>query len=89
MNRKKKINRQGNYDLLRIISTIAVVLIHVNATVADSNNISLVGFNICSLINIITRFSVPCFVMLSGAFILNNEKNADYKHFYAKSFYKI
>lgn len=89
MNRKKKINRQSNFDLLRIISTIAVVLIHVNANVADSNNISLDGFNICSLINIITRFSVPCFVMLSGAFILNNEKNADYKHFYAKSFYKI
>lgn len=82
-------SRQSNYDLLRIISTISVVLIHVNATVANSNNISLVGFNICSLINIITRFSVPCFVMLSGAFILNNEKNADYKHFYAKSFYKI
>ena len=82
-------SRQSNFDLLRIISTISVVLIHVNATVADSNNISLVGFNICSLINIITRFSVPCFVMLSGAFILNNEKNADYKHFYAKSFYKI
>lgn len=82
-------SRQSNYDLLRIISTFAVVLIHVNATVADSNNISLVGFNICSLINIITRFSVPCFVMLSGAFILSNERNADYKHFYAKSFYKI
>lgn len=30
MNRKKKINRQSNYDLLRIISTFAVVLIHVN-----------------------------------------------------------
>ena len=89
MNRKKKINRQCNFDLLRIISTFAVVLIHVNANVADSNNISLVGFNICSLINIITRFSVPCFVMLSGAFILSNERNADYKHFYAKSFYKI
>lgn len=89
MNRKKKINRQSNFDLLRIISTFAVVLIHVNANVADSNNISLVGFNFCSLINIITRFSVPCFVMLSGAFILSNEKNADYKHFYAKSFYKI
>lgn len=82
-------SRQSNYDLLRIISTIAIVLIHVNATVADSNNISLVGFDICSLINIITRFSVPCFVMLSGAFILSNERNADYKHFYAKSFYKI
>lgn len=89
MNRKKKINRQSNFDLLRIISTFAVVLIHVNANVADSNNISFVGFNFCSLINIITRFSVPCFVMLSGAFILSNERNADYKHFYAKSFYKI
>lgn len=82
-------SRQSNYDLLRIISTFAVVLIHVNANVADSNNISFVGFNFCSLINIITRFSVPCFVMLSGAFILSNERNADYKHFYAKSFYKI
>ena len=82
-------SRQSNFDLLRIISTFAVVLIHVNANVADSNNISFVGFNFCSLINIITRFSVPCFVMLSGAFILSNEKNADYKHFYAKSFYKI
>lgn len=67
-------SRQSNFDLLRIISTISVVLIHVNATVANSNNISIVGFNICSLINIITRFSVPCFVMLSGAFILNNER---------------
>ena len=28
MNRKKKINRQSNFDLLRIISTISVVLIH-------------------------------------------------------------
>ena len=82
-------SRQSNFDLLRIISTFAVVLIHVNANVAASNNISLVGFNICSLIKIITRFSVPCFVMLSGAFILSNERNADYKHFYAKSFYKI
>lgn len=82
-------SRQSNFDLLRIISTLTVVAFHVSKNVADSNNISLVGFNICSLINIITRFSVPCFVMLSGAFILNNERNADYKHFYAKSFYKI
>lgn len=82
-------SRQSNYDLLRIISTLAVVAFHVSKNVDNDTNISLVGFNICSLINIITRFSVPCFVMLSGAFILNNERNADYKHFYAKSFYKI
>lgn len=82
-------SRQSNFDLLRIISTLTVVAFHVSKSVANDTNISLVGFNICGLINIITRFSVPCFVMLSGAFILNNERNADYKHFYAKSFYKI
>lgn len=82
-------SRQSNFDLLRIISTLTVVAFHVSKSVANDTNISLVGFNICSLINIITRFSVPCFVMLSGAFILNNERNVDYKHFYAKSFYKI
>lgn len=37
----------------------------------------------------IVAFCVPCFVMLSGAFILNNEKNAYYSNFYRKSFSKI
>lgn len=36
-----------------------------------------------------TRFSVPCFIMLSGAFVLHNEKTADYKYFFKKSFVKI
>lgn len=83
------INRQNNFDLLRILSTFAVIIIHANATIANDNNISLVGYNAQNLINVITRFSVPCFVMMSGAFILNDNKNADYKRFYAKSFYKI
>lgn len=43
----------------------------------------------CSLqiiiLNTLTRFAVPCFFMMSGAFILANEKNGDYKFFYQKS----
>lgn len=39
--------------------------------------------------NSISRFAVPCFIMLSGAFILDNKKNAEYKSFYTKSFAKI
>lgn len=42
-----------------------------------------------AMINIITRFSVPAFVMLSGAFVLQNEKNADMNIFYKKSLKKI
>ncbi len=82
-------DRQNNFDLLRILSTFAVILIHVNAYVASQENISLVGYNVQNFINVITRFSVPCFVMMSGAFILSNKKNENYKKFYAKSFYKI
>ena len=79
--------RENNYDLLRIISTFAVILIHVNAFYISkmtdyASNLYWIG----SAINIVTRFSVPCFVMLSGAFLLSNPKNKDYKTFYKKTF---
>ncbi len=41
------------------------------------------------LLNFIGAFAVPCFFMLSGAFILDNPKNADYRYFYKKAFKKI
>lgn len=82
--------REGNYDLLRIVCTIGVILIHVSAAwfnraLADDIEMPAV---IC-IYNSITRFAVPCFIMLSGAFILDNDKNLDYKTFYAKSFSKV
>ena len=82
-------DRQNNFDLLRIIATFAVILIHVNVYISGQKNISLIDYNTQSFINVITRFSVPCFVMMSGAFILSNRDNSEYKRFYAKSFYKI
>ena len=78
--------RLGNYDLLRIIAAVAVVLIHVNAhyfeTISDS------AYSFAEIANVLTRFSVPCFVMLSGAFSLHNSKNENFKYFYVKTFYK-
>lgn len=82
-------SRKNSYDLLRIISAFAVILIHVNATITANANISLLNWTLGSFINTITRFSVSCFVMLSGALLLNNKKNANYSYFYRKSFYKI
>ena len=84
--------RNANYDLLRIIATVAVIMIHVNwlyfgkSYEVYSSNISWV---IESLINIVTRFSVPCFVMISGAFNLNNAANAGIRYFYKKTSYRI
>lgn len=82
-------SRKNSYDLLRIISAFAVVMIHVNATITTNLDISLLDWSLGSFINTITRFSVPCFVMLSGALLLNNKKNMNYSYFYRKSFYKI
>lgn len=37
------------------------------------------------LYNTLSRFAVPCFVMLSGAFLLSDNRNGEYKYFYNKS----
>lgn len=91
--------REKNYDLLRIISTVAVIMIHVSSTWFKSAiiDISEKGLLISDIkmpiviciYNSISRFAVPCFLMLSGAFILDNTKNVNYKTFYSKTFYKI
>ncbi|MDD5923418.1 MAG: acyltransferase family protein [Clostridia bacterium] len=80
--------RNNSLDLLRLLSTIAVILLHINApylSVSDGCGISRYAV---LFVNIITRFSVPSFVMISGAFNLHNEKNRNFKEFYCKSFYK-
>ena len=81
---RHKTNRQFNYDLLRIVSMLAVIILHVNSHYFAESSGTM--HTIESAINIITRFSVPCFVMLSGAFILSQPKNIDYFEFYKKSF---
>lgn len=82
--------RESNYDLLRIISTFTVILLHVNAIFINFDCM-YDGYNniIKAAVDILTRFAVPCFVMSSGAFLLNNAKNKNFKEFYAKTFYKI
>ena len=84
--------REPNFDFLRIISTIAVVMLHVSAKYLhfDSSGmlINETPFPIM-LLNHLVRFAVPCFFMLSGAFILEDDRNADIKYFYNKSFKNI
>lgn len=88
----KNYTRQINYDILRIASAVSVVFIHVNAYYFKVRYINGVYDSITvieQIINFISRFSVPCFVMLSGAFSLNNSKNEDISYYYRKIFKKI
>ena len=91
-----KFFRESNFDLLRIICAFAVVAIHVSAQFigAMTGDPQYVGvefetvFN-STVWNVLSRFAVPCFVMLSGAFLLANEKNANFSYFYKKSVHKF
>ena len=68
----KSVSRESNFDLLRIICAFAVVVIHVSAQFigAMTGDPQYVGmefhdvFN-STLWNVLSRFAVPCFVMLS------------------------
>lgn len=86
-------SREGNYDLLRILCTVSVITVHVSCLYTDALT-ELEWFGepylnhivVSCLYNVLPRFTIPCFVMLSGAFVLADERNADYKYFYEKSF---
>lgn len=84
--------RDNNMDLLRLLSCFAVVLIHVNAQYfivrSTTPSFTYVYIVECT-INIVARFSVPAFVMISGAFTLSKQQNSDALIFYRKSLKKI
>ena len=84
-------NRESNFDLLRILSAFAVVMLHVSGGFLqiDEMKVSTNCHFPIMLINHLVRFAVPCFFMLSGAFVLADERNANYKYFYKKSFRNI
>ncbi len=88
--------REEKYDLLRIIAAVAVIMIHVSGLyITAYNDPNIFGqiyknnLLVSIFFNTISRFAVPCFIMLSGAFILSNPKNKNYKYFYKNSFKKI
>ena len=88
--------REGNYDLLRVVSAIAIVSLHISASYLEAaTNSAIFGFTYSRgvewscIYNVFARFAVPCFIMLAGAFALNREDNCMYASYYKKVFRKI
>ena len=81
--------RLFNIDLLKIICCISVIIIHVSATYINtiSNHMNEIFY--INLLNCITRFAVPCFIMISGYFAISNNKNDDWITFYKKKIKSI
>lgn len=74
--------RENNFDLLRIIATTAVIIIHVGSYFKVTYNS---GFG--EFCDIFFKFGVPLFLMLSGAFIF--KKKIVPVQFYKKALKKL
>lgn len=95
---RMKSTREYNYDWLRVLAMLGVIVIHVSVTwighfsiyVSNGGSVSELSAPMMSCIyNSLARFAVPCFMMLTGAFVLADEKTANYKEFYKKKMIKI
>lgn len=78
-------NRKVYLDLMRVIASYLVILIHAfvyNQENSFSNQDP--SLLICIFYNIVARWAVPCFVMISGMMFLNNNKEMPLKKLYTK-----
>lgn len=78
----KNINRENNFDLLRIVATFAVILVH-------TGNFFFVNFDsvVGKFFEVFFKFAVPLFLMLSGTFIFRKKINVP--EFYKKAGKKL
>lgn len=66
-------NRENNFDLLRIYMAFYVVLLHTSASYWNTYTAFSKNFIIMSGLNFLTRCSVPVFFMISGYFMLRKD----------------
>lgn len=81
---RQKFNERVVYiDLLRVLATFAVIFIHVTAVEVISFSLSR-NWYIATIGDSFVRWSVPAFVMISGALFLNPCKEVTYKNLLTK-----
>lgn len=81
-------NREQNLDAVRIISCIRVIMSHIAAFYLIFEKPGF-NFTVGNFFHSISVGGIIPFIMISGAFMLDNQNNKDYKNFYQKTFKKI
>ena len=73
------------YDVIRVTACLAVILLHLSATIVMQRDMpGTMSWHVANLIDAATRWCVPVFVMLSGALLLDPQKNAAPQRFWIK-----
>ena len=71
-------DKQGRlieFDIIRIIAILAVIMIHVSSTYVNIYAPDSVEFMVSNVIDSISRFGVPFFLLISGTFMLDEERD--------------
>lgn len=77
------------FDLLRILATFAVVVIHVSAKGMYNVDVHNVDWDINNIFDSLSRWSVPIFCMISGALFLDVDNKISTKSLYTKNILRI
>ena len=86
----KKGARLIELDYIRSLAMLAVIVIHVSsAFVYSDSTYSLFGMNLAFMLNQITRFTVPLFVLLSGMALSLGQSDGSYISFVKKRIFKL
>ena len=88
MNQSALNHRILSFDVLRIIAAFAVVMGHVS-TEGFLGCFPSDAWEISNIYDSIIRWSVPIFVMISGALFLNQDKEISIKKLYTKNLFRI
>ena len=86
---KNNNSRKYYLDILKIISCIAVIVLH-----TCSKDMKLVSpfsnrYQVLNFFDSVARFAVPIFVMVSGALFLDRNKKIDTKKLYTKNILRL
>lgn len=82
--------RSARYDVLRVSACLAVILLHLSATIVlDRELIWSTGWYVSMVVDAATRWCVVGFIMLSGALLLSPEKHAHPNEFWAKRLHRL
>lgn len=78
-------SRNFSFDIMKIFAVTAVVLIHASSKfVEDAAVFASSDFFFANTFNAISRFAVPVFTMISGALMLNEEKELPTRLIFSK-----
>lgn len=81
--------RKIHLDLMRILATFAVIILHVAALNWYTTPVSSDAWKSYNVYHSLVRFCIPIFVMISGVFFLDPEKEIDIKTLYKRYISKI